>query len=60
MKCERCKEREATGMWNPENLGGHEIVVCTPCWRALDAELEQWEADEQARYLAQHPYDGAA
>ena len=33
--CEACGERESSAMWNPDNLGGHETLVCSPCYHRL-------------------------
>lgn len=59
-KCEHCRERPPAAMWNPENLGGHEILVCRECFAQLSREWDEYEAAEYARYIAQYPYDGGA
>ena len=38
--CERCEMRAWDEMWSPDGLGGHEILVCHPCWQELDQEAK--------------------
>lgn len=40
MTCERCDNDDpydVVGLWSPDGLCGHEILVCAACWDHLNA-----------------------